>query len=110
MSRVLHFETPPVVEVAGTSMEPSLLKGWKVRIEPTNDAPRAGDVVLLRCASGFVIHRVVHVFRLAGRVHVFHRGDGEGRTGLAGGDEVVGRASAVLVPRGDVPDLVRLDA
>lgn len=96
---------PPLVQLAGRSMEPSLLLGWRLRVEPLETPPSLGDVVLIETGAGFVVHRVVHLEPGL----VFHAGDRGGRAGLAAASAVVGRVTAVLDPPGHrVPALADL--
>lgn len=104
---------PAVVEVAGASMAPGLLRGYRLRVVPLSAPPVAGDVVVLRSPAtlGLVVHRVVALAQLGGRAVVLHRGDAGGRVGMAHADAVVGRAAAVLDPPGEsVPALGGLAA
>ena len=54
---------PVWVDVKGASMEPSLVDGDRVLVEPLGAGvePYRGEVVLARLASSLVIHRVVTV-------------------------------------------------
>jgi hypothetical protein len=107
----LCWDVPPVVEIAGISMAPSLERGWRVRIEPATEAAAApGEVLLLKGEGGLVLHRVVAVFTRHGERLVFHRGDGGGRIGLARPDAIRGRAVAVLHPTSrPIPQGAQLD-
>lgn len=59
------------IPVRGASMWPALQHGDRACIAVLNDAPRAGDVVVVRREDGFVIHRVIDVRHDA----VYARGD-----------------------------------
>jgi hypothetical protein len=101
--------TPPVFEIAGLSMEPSLRRGWKVRVEPVSADPEPGALVVLETRSGHLLHRVLHVARFRDGVWLFHRGDAGGRVGMTPGGAVVGRVIAVLLPPDQrLPTLDRL--
>lgn len=82
------------VTCVGTSMEPTIPRGARIRVAETRPAAiRAGDVVIFATAAGFVTHRVVA--RL-GR-WLLHAGDGAtAAPGLVRADRVLGR---VLLPR-----------
>ncbi|MEO8358667.1 MAG: S24/S26 family peptidase [Vicinamibacteria bacterium] len=45
--------------VTGTCMEPALMDGGKIRLQPMKAPPRLGDVVLLRTLNGLRLHRVL---------------------------------------------------
>jgi hypothetical protein len=74
--------------IAGSSMEPTLPLGTRVRVTPC-PRPRAGDVVVLAAGDHVVVHRLLAV---VGPV-VVHAGDA-GRPGLARRRDVIGRVAA----------------
>ena len=97
---------PLLVEIAGRSMEPTLLKGWTVWVDPTVTSAAPGDVVLLQGHSAPVVHRVVWTSTIGGRRRIFHRGDCGGGVGVCDGAAIRGRVLAVVAPhRGDLVGL-----
>jgi len=100
---------PPLFELAGASMEPSLLRGWRVRVAPLQGVPRPGELVLFQTESGHLLHRVVHSSRFRDGSWVFHRGDGGGRIGSSPAASAVGRVVAIIDPPGHpLPTLDRI--
>jgi hypothetical protein len=77
-------------------MAPTIPEGSRVWVVPLERAPASGEICLFRTASGWLVHRVIHVARLADDRWVFHRGDGAGRLGIASLSAVAGRVEAVL--------------
>lgn len=86
------------VTCAGSSMEPTIRRGDRVRVEACTRA-RAGDVVLLAARSGgHVLHRVV--LAMPGTGWFAHTGDAGGEPALAHVSQLVGRAPLPrLTPR-----------
>ncbi len=80
-----------VAEVAGSSMEPTLPHGCRIRIESGVPAV-PGDVVLLETAHGLLIHRLV---RCSGDL-LFHAGDAGGSVGVVRGEALRGVGRWVL--------------
>jgi hypothetical protein len=93
---------PPVFEIAGDSMKPSLLRGWRVRVIPLNGDPEPGAIVLFDTRSGHLIHRALHTARFRDGAWVFHQGDAGGRFGLIPTASALGRVAAIISPA-DLP-------
>jgi len=92
-------------------MEPSLERGWRVRVEPLRGDPEPGALVLFQTASGYLLHRVLHLSRQRDGSFVFHRGDAQGGIGMIRANAALGRVTAVLSPSGEpVPTLESLPA
>jgi hypothetical protein len=91
-----------VYELTGGSMSPTLERGWKVLVEPLDRPLESGDVILLDCPSGRVIHRYLGAVTWGSppRKHVIHAGDSSVLPGIAPASRVSGRVSAVVWPAG----------
>jgi hypothetical protein len=65
------------VDVAGTSMTPTLERGTRVTVGPTTEDLRPGDIVLILTANEaeLVLHRVIRLFTVGGQQFVIHQGD-----------------------------------
>lgn len=106
---VLARSQASVVEVAGCSMEPSLPRGWLVRVGPAAGPLRPGDIVLIQTSGEPVIHRAAHVFTHRGAEWVLHVGDRGGLPGLVCARGILGRAEAIVQPMGaELPTLERI--
>ena len=92
-----------IYELSGGSMSPTLELGWKVLVAPSNGPPRPGDVILIECRDGHVIHRCLgqRQWGTPPEAHVVHSGDVPGAlVGLAPMARVKGVVSAVVSPEG----------
>ncbi|NLM70314.1 MAG: signal peptidase I [Firmicutes bacterium] len=66
---------PVVVYGTGTSMEPTICRGDAITVVPCKDI-RVGDIVLIFLALDcLVVHRVIDIGTLWGRVYVQTKGD-----------------------------------
>ena len=100
-----------VYELTGRSMSPSLEPGWKVLVEPLEPLeapPEPGDVILIECKTGYVVHRCLGTVTLGAPpderppervVHVIHAGDSpSARPGIVLASQVIGLVRAVVRP------------
>jgi hypothetical protein len=80
---VLAQGLPAVIEVSGTSMQPTIARGAKVDVAALAERePLApGDVALVATRDGgLVLHRVMAAFEEDGVGHVVHQGDARAST------------------------------
>jgi hypothetical protein len=98
VASLLSGPVPALVTVGGGSMEPSLMRGWTLRVVPIDSAIEPGEIVLLDTGANLIVHRALHRFRAAGRDWLFHRGDGGGESAWIERRRVLGRVTAVLSP------------
>jgi hypothetical protein len=90
--RLLAEGRPVTVRVASGSMEPTLARGDRVVVE--RRAPSVGDVVLIRGAREFVLHRLVARIAIPGYRRFVHRGDApRSRPALCRAEEIAGVAA-----------------
>ena len=105
-----------VYELTGGSMSPTLERGWKVLVEPIEPIellkapPEPGDVILIECKTGYVVHRCLGTVTLGSPlderppervVHVIHAGDSpSARPGIVLASQVRGLVRAVVRPEG----------
>lgn len=91
-----------VYELTGGSMSPTLERGWKVLVEPLDRPLEPGDVILLDCPGGRVIHRYLGAVTWGSppQRHVIHAGDSSVLPGIAPASRVSGRVCAVVCPGG----------
>ncbi len=90
-----------IYELTGRCMSPSLEPGWKVLVEPLERPPEAGDVLLVECASGFLVHRCLGRVSLGSplREHVIHAGDSPlAQPGYAPVSQVKGCVRTIVRP------------
>jgi peptidase S24-like protein len=73
----LVLDSGHTVDVAGTSMTPTLERGTRVTVGPTTEDLRPGDIVLILTANEaeLVLHRVIRLFTVGGQQFVIHQGD-----------------------------------
>lgn len=83
--------------LAGRSMEPTLLVGDVLTVEPLERPAHVGDVIVFEAGEGtHLCHRVVAVARGPGSLWYVHRGDAHGaRLGTVRATRVLGRVTAV---------------
>jgi len=95
---VLEQGLPALVEVGGTSMEPTVHRHDKVNVVALAPAaPLApGDVVLVATTRDvLLLHRLMHVFDEGGETFVVHQGDAAGSTfGVAARRDVLARMAS----------------
>ena len=91
-----------VHELTGGSMSPTLERGWKVLVEPLDRPLEVGDVILLDCPGGRVIHRYLGSVTWGSppQEHVIHAGDASALPGIAPASRVSGRVCVVVFPSG----------
>ncbi len=89
---------PNCIQISGSSMEPTLSQGWTVRIEKAGGIPTPGDIALLSISEGWLVHRVLGVFKNDHETLICHRGDGFGHFGICRAEAFHGRITAVIFP------------
>ena len=89
---------PSALRIVGSSMEPTLGRGWRVVIAPVDGDECCGQIVLIRGSSHWIVHRVILRVRVFGEEVVFHRGDGAGKVGWCSALCVCGRVVRVVEP------------
>jgi hypothetical protein len=104
---VLAHGLPVVIEVTSESMTPSIERGTKVKVERAPGELLPGEIVLILTDDerDMLLHRVMHVFSIAGEQVVIHQGDAEGSAfATCSREAVVGRAVAfALAPSQPLP-------
>ena len=105
---------PAELEVTGRSMEPTISKGTRVRVERLDsDWPLGpGELVLVQTDNHAVLllHRVIHVFSDAEGKFVIHQGDApSSRFGICRREDIVGRVSAIVGDELALPTLNTLN-
>ena len=56
---------------------------------------RLGDIIVFKRNGDLIVHRVLKKLRNVGNVRFVEKGDGTHVSGLAGGDEIVGRVHMI---------------
>jgi hypothetical protein len=99
---VLAQGLPAVIEVRGSSMEPTIAKGARVDVAALgeSDPLEAGDVVLVATSGGvLLLHRVMAAFDEGGARFVVHQGDAPASTfAVAARRDVLARVTAHIAP------------
>jgi hypothetical protein len=81
-------------------MEPSLQRGWTVRVRPLEQEPVPGDVLLFRSEGQLLVHRIVFAGSWRGLARLLHVGDAGGRVGMTGRENALGLVVGVVHPEG----------
>lgn len=95
---VKEMKVPFEVELIGSSMEPLLPFGSRIRVDPDCSGLKPGDIVVYQGSTQFVTHRVLHVVHQCGDGRVIQRGDSSNRPGVISIASVVGKVVGVNTP------------
>ncbi|MBU1006267.1 MAG: S26 family signal peptidase [Candidatus Omnitrophica bacterium] len=86
-----------VLDFKGTSMEPVLKEGQKVKVEPVKpEALRSGDIIVFGRGDILVCHRIMGRVRRGEKMYFYEKGDNSKSIGVISEDEVIGRAKYIL--------------
>lgn len=82
--------------VSGNSMAPLIHPGDRVLVVSIPvEQIRLGDIIVFKRNGDLIVHRVLKKLRNVGNVRFVEKGDGTHVSGLAGGDEIVGRVHMI---------------
>jgi hypothetical protein len=97
---VLEQGVPAEIQLTGSSMEPTLPRGTRVKVSPVDDRTElhAGDILVIATEDPGVLitHRLMHAFVDGGRQLVIHQGDAAGAAfGVVPREHVIARVTGV---------------
>ncbi|MBU4312559.1 MAG: S26 family signal peptidase [Candidatus Omnitrophica bacterium] len=85
-----------IFEFKGSSMEPTLMEGCRLKIEPstTNDI-KPGDIVVFG-REVLICHRVLSRVKVFNKIYFLEMGDNTDRPNVISEDEIIGKVVSVI--------------